>query len=1041
MTNNEWMHKSNMQIRKGADLLRNQSTSGIISGLDVQRVENTLSLRVLPGSAVISGVFCELTYIEDGLIPAIIQDGSEVFVVMTCYQTTTSVQNRYDETTEASRSYAYKFDVVPVHDFIPNAMSCVLAHCRYSFTPRITSIPGNAGIQLPARFFGVYDSLSTVNANTDFLDNLMSNDSIAVRSVSTTPGLVGTDVLELYYWLPRSEPVTITVVNPETSATEVVQAIWGPRDVDAGDLTAVLRYWLPSISDPTGQHLWTSDYRTHDWVLGNANEHGITPAIMADFIGIDVDISNDVRRYGFMRPTFSGVDTWHRAQSRLLNISEQNPHGLGFNDIGYDVMPLHKQMFNAGFGIAPMEKQGIVGTFVEEIVDNVNVRTDYFGDITNVMLNKFIRTKHVPMSVAYLYETTTGNNIPYELKNDVVDLGKSFVGGDLEHYPEFYNTNAYNTGDRVIRHVNSITHLYECTTPWPAGHVGPASDKFDPSYFNELTRTDVVVGYFFIADFEYTSSSDNSVYVQTNTTTAVVSEGLVIEPSADGQLSYSLSGLKDVPVQKLILSVSAENKLVASNTGIDRARLETKKSSTTQKTLTSPSQIKAYVVNAPDVYDIAPPEGQLVVTSTNFYGTYKLFYTYGVLERQVFTTTSRSQSYSGDINLASAQLLEGVNYIPRDSWEYSANDNQVIIASDVYIPSRTYTLRRYASETQRNRRGYITATGTNAKPEGVKARASLIITDYNRLDLGDTISLTIPGVANTVVKTLQASAGYTGFVKGASIAETKASIQAAFNTDPICIANNVMVDISGANIEFVAGKAGIDGNAYTLTVQSINTSMIANAFENGSDHQDSLLDIYGLQFEIRDTQTVDIDGYYSIWAVMDSSGSNQYKRIAVVPASTTGITTGIISATTQPSVQDTYDLGQEFALSLQITGTDSEDNEVQETLVFDFASFCCIPNHRVLNPYSHVRSANYFKTITGWTVMDSANVGSSSLILVAESASGTKDLFDVCSVNWTGARIKTLKDARRFVDAVTNKPSADILSEALSSTAAILQLQ
>lgn len=1040
MTNNEWMHNSTVQISRGANLLREQATSGIISGLDVQRVENTLSLRVLPGSAVISGVLCELKHIEDGLMPSAIQDGSEVFVVMTAYQTIQTTKNRYDETTEASRAYSYRFEVIPVHDFIPNKMSCVLAHCRYSFTPRITSIPGNASIQLPARFFGVFDSLDTVNANTDFLDNLMSNDSIAVRRVNTTPGLVGTDVLELYYWMPRSEPVTITIVDPETSGNVVVQAIWGPRDVDAGDLTPVLRYWLPSTIDPTGQHLWTSDYRTHDWVLGNAGEHGITPSVLADFIGVELEITSDVRRYVFMRPSFSGVDTWHRAQSRP-NISEQNPHGIGFNDIGYDVMPLHKQIFNEGFGIAPMEKQGIVGKFVEETIENINIRTDYFGDTTGMMLNKFIRTKHVPMSVAYLYETTTGNNVPYDLRNDVVDLGKLFVGGDLEHYPVFYNANAYNPGDRVIRHVNSITHLYECTAYWPAGHVGPESDKFDASYFNELFRTDLIVGYFHIPDYEYSSGSDNTVYVQTNTTTAVVSEGLVVEPSQAGQLAYSLSGLKDVPVQKLTLSVTSENKLVASNTGVDRVRLETKKSSTAKKTLSNPSQLKAYVVNAPDVYDIAPPEGQLVVTSTNFYGTYKLFYTYGVLERTVFTTSSQSQTYSSNLNLSSAQLLDGVNYVPRDSWEYSTKDNKVILASDVYIPTRTYTLKRYASETQRNRRGYITTTGTNPKPDGVKARALLTITNFNRLDLGDSITLSIPGVANSVVKTLQASAGYTGFVKGNNINETQTSIQTAFNTDPVCIANNVHVDVTSVGVEFVAGKAGIEGNSYSLAVQSINTSLIANPFVNGSEHQDSLDDIAGLQFEIRDTQPVDIDGYYSVWAVIEGSGSNQYKRVATIPASTTGVTQGTISSQTTPQVQDIYDLGQEFALSIQVTGTDSEDNEIQETLVFDYTSFCCIPNHRVFNPYSHVRSANYFKTISGWTVMDSANTGSASLILVAESASGTKDLFDVCSVNWTGTRIKTIKDMRRFVDATTNKPVADVMSEALSSTAAILQLQ
>lgn len=1039
MNSNTWMHENTVHIARAGGVLRDQSNFGIVTGLEVQRVGTTLSLRVLPGTALIAGVECTLDHIEDGLLPASIQDGTEVFVVMQVVPVVTTTLNRYDETTVASQTYKYVFSVVSTHDYFTSQTAIVLAHCRYSFTSRITSIPVNAGVQLPARFFGVFDSLDTVNANTDFLDNLVSQDSIAVRKVATTPGLVGTDVLELYYWSPVQDPVTITVTNPETSVETEVSAIWGPRNVDLGDLTPVLHYWLPSLTEPDGQHLWTSAYRTHTWVLGNAQEHGMTSTVLAEMIGVVIDINTDVRRYAFMRPAFSGLDIWHRNQSHV-NTSVQNPHGLGFNDLGYDVMPLHKQIFNAGFGVTSMEQQGIIGVFIEEAIENVNVRTDYFGTTTGVMLNKYLRTKHVPVSIAYLYETTTGNNTAYDLVRDVVDLGKAFVGGDLEHYPEFYYLNSVDVGERVIRHVNSITHLYECITFCPGGHTGPESDNFDPTYFTELFRNDLILGYYYIPDYEYSLSTDNNIYVSANTTSAVVSEGKVIDPVESGVLTFNTASLKDIPVDKLMLSVTAENKLVASDTVIDRANLESKRSGSTVKNLVVPAQLKAYVVNAPDVYDLAPPEGTLVVTSTGFYGTYRLFYTYGVDARTVFTTNSQSETYAGELNLAPAQLVQGSNYIPRDSWEYSESDKQVIIASDVYVPSRTYKLLRHASESVRNRRGIITSTGSYARPEGTKARAILGITEYDRLALGDTITLSIPN-SNSVVKTLQEVAGYTGFIKAPTLAETYDAIALAFNTDPVCVAQGVLVSHTISGLVFYAGKAGPEGNAYSLSVQSINTSLIATVFEQGSEHTDVLEDIRGLEFSIRDYQVPDDYGYYAVWAQLESNNTSIYYRVAVVPASTTGITTGVIDANTWPVDSDTYDLSQELQLSVQIAGTDSEDNAIQETLVFDVTSFCCIPNYRVLNPYAYVRSQNFFKSITSWTCLDQANTGSASLVLVAESASGTRDLFDACLVDWTGKSIKSIKDKRRFVDASTNRPVSDVMAEALSNTAAILQLQ
>jgi hypothetical protein len=59
--------------------------------------------------------------------------------------------------------------------------------------------------------------------------------------------------------------------------------------------------------------------------------------------------------------------------------------------------------------------------------------------------------------------------------------------------------------------------------------------------------------------------------------------------------------------------------------------------------------------------------------------------------------------------------------------------------------------------------------------------------------------------------------------------------------------------------------------------------------------------------------------------------------------------------------------------------------------------------------------------------------------VLAESASGTRDLFDLCQINWSGEKILSVLDRRVFIDAHTKKPTSQIQAEAISNAALILQ--
>jgi hypothetical protein len=138
---------------------------------------------------------------------------------------------------------------------------------------------------------------------------------------------------------------------------------------------------------------------------------------------------------------------------------------------------------------------------------------------------------------------------------------------------------------------------------------------------------------------------------------------------------------------------------------------------------------------------------------------------------------------------------------------------------------------------------------------------------------------------------------------------------------------------------------------------------------------------------------------------------------------------------------DNTDLGQELSLSVQITGTDAEGNSLQETLTLDAGNFCDIQNFRINNPYTNTRSVNIYNGISSWSIMSQANTGSSVLTVIAETASGTQNLFNLCDVNWNGDGVQWIRDQRNFVDATTNQPTSSVTAEALSSVAALMQIQ
>ena len=949
-----------------------------------------------------------------------------------------------------------------------------------------------------------------------------------------------TVVLDFEFIFPGDEfKHTVSLSWPDDLISTSLQSVSGMWSNVGGSQFLAFTYTMLGYALPWQRFTW-------EQVTPEFTEINLDVQYFYSIIGIIAELDETQNTYSFIRPMYSGTDTQHRSMATVFK-SKNNPHGLGFADVGYGSMPLHKQLFDSGFGIAPMSTHGIVGTQFTEDVASENIKTDYFGNVTGVLCNRYIQLQHVPLNVASLVNAN-GSDVYYSILNDVVVLGPDFVGGDFRIYPVFSKTVSYAIGSRVVSTQAGVDVLYICIEPWAPNPA--ASDIPDPSFFQQQTRVDLTCKYFYLQDLEYSRASDTQLKFASNQSAPVITEGEVVEPQSTGQLIFNLGAYKNIKIPKMTLSLASDRSIVSTEQVLDTCDLSLRQASQPSFALqtTGACQVKVYLTNTPRRFQLAPLQGHLLVTSTAFHGRVRLFYTYGVNQVTVMTTNTQVSTFSGDLDLSSAQLFDGVNYIQRNSWEYSYETKQVIIASDVYVPGRIYRLVRLASESQRNQSGIIEVQGTRPSPEGLFAQAYIECLEYARLSIGDSVSITIPGKP-TVTKRLQEASGYTGFIKGNSVLETLQSLAAALAIDPVFRASNSQAYFMPGDqtrLYINAGTSGAVGNTYTLSVDSVNTSLQSVAFSGGVDHVWSFDDLSGLAYTLNDVVAHDSSSYFSVW----STGSLDHKwdassfyRVDIMPDSGTGsisrtlseqsgaqvlsssgwvlgfgwfgsyisgfnktvsgtaalannvtykkgalyrvsctlsshvsgsLTISLAGAATLvertsvfdivaldatglvcvPSsdfigtvvvrvqyIADSYNASDEISLSLQITGNDSEGNTLQETLVLDASNFCDIQNPRIDNQYSNVRSKNLYSSVSSWSVLNAANTGSSQLTLIGESASGTRDLFDLCDLSWNGAGVGWIRDRRYFVDAYTNKPTSDTTAEALSTVAALLQFQ
>jgi hypothetical protein len=395
-------------------------------------------------------------------------------------------------------------------------------------------------------------------------------------TISWPTGQTGSSVPFTVYGSLSTESIQITGTGATTSVTCTFTF---PGDVHSHALGIS---WSTGSGSETVSGLWIGlsstqmvgfsyadtafalPWKTRDWSLTVPVVGSEEDAYLYDIIGITTEVDATSNTYPFLSPKFTGQDLWHRSQETGFATSN-NPHGIGFNDIGYGVMPLHLQLFQRGFGVATMATHGIVGQAFQETIASENIATDYFGYETGILANRYLRLRHVPLNVASLVDAGTGAGIPYTIENDVIVLGPEFVGGDFSIYPTFALTSTYSVGQRVTYVVSGTLHVYQCIVNWTPNQSGALPP--DPAYFQDLViPVGMTVNYFYIPDLEYYVNSDNVIWFSPNNADPVVSNGIVIEPTVStNRLGFDLGAYRGINIPTMTLSLDGTR-----NRGIHR---------------------------------------------------------------------------------------------------------------------------------------------------------------------------------------------------------------------------------------------------------------------------------------------------------------------------------------------------------------------------------------------------------------------------------------------------------------------------------------
>lgn len=804
-----------------------------------------------------------------------------------------------------------------------------------------------------------------------------------------------------------------------------------------------------------------------------------------------IDVSNS--RFVALRPQFTLRDTKHCLQDSTVG---SNVHGVTFNDMNQN-FPLHSQIFDTGFSTVPKsDVDGMLGSLVVEsykpfayvsgLVTKYRFLLDMFGLITGTPGRQYVRLKYTPLVVTYVVNKSTRAPIWFEVYDNAVAFGTSaeFNASEIE-----VGYTAVRCLDTVIRDDNSVTLLGgDDTIVISEGReVGVAEDIA------------VNLGAYTGVPLELTVSlaSDASPVLLPS---IVDSAKLSTRTSSDFQRPVALNGqaqlavtLRNSPVQNALkppagrLSVVTDTSLIY---GRRRFLYTYSKDNTVLSIVNKASTAisdeynlsgsyvrrgdeivehdawmyvadKKRVVVATSIYEnVASPRFLLwsgaALSSRNRRGYVEVSGTaqapagpratcsikrsaYAVQDKDAFTYTARDVSitktyripnstFSGyDTNAIAGGILVALSSEPlvqRSGMTFECVGNTVIMRSAQASDLTVYCANACA------------LVSNFTLVDGVYVASIEVLS--TRFQSGDYISLRVDSSSSPVTKSWRTEDAFESEAFDLDV------LASAFNADPVFSSTGATLISESNTLILTSGDAGTSGNTNTFSTTS--RAVTSGSFSGGSDSAvPRFNDVSGTVLLLEDEQEYDKTGVFHVYCTdnLDSGASDsKYFHVGDIEQYADVSTYQLTLDASKFNTSDSIDISEEFMLEILVSGADASGNSIAETIVINPLNFCEYIDaaNGETNELQFVRTANLFASVTQWAVTEKKNIGNTEVVLLSELTSGSRDLYEVSTLEWNGSVIQGKTDRRRFVPSTTYQDPSLVIGEAVGTMSSLFKV-
>jgi hypothetical protein len=996
---------------------------GVVAGLDVSSVGS--KLQVTSGVAYIGGTRCDSAAI-DGLSVDMTQ-GKRGFVVLSKTEVLAYSTDPYGRSVIVGTSFAFSIEVRYVDDQIGDSLI------------------------------------------------LATFEVVAVDSTS-----MHSKVLTKAYMVPHVGPFVVHTYTSNITSCSVVGYV-GSTEIPFTRTYGDVSTNTYSVDVDTGAILFhSSNADTNLSVNLTYNE------VVQD---LELTVAYNDDRYENVRPQFTLVDAHH---SRMNSPVGNNVHGTTFNDMNID-FPLHSQIFDAGFHVVTKtDRDGIPGKlYIEhfkpyayqvELTTRHRFEIDMFGELTGTAGRQYIKLAYTPLMVSYVVNKITRVPVMFDVLDNVIAFPRTadFDAFEVEvGYTAVEHLDARTLNDSSIEFRGTasgivISQGLEVKTP---DNVQCSLSEYRDVKLNVIAALDSqsnVVTLPSVLDSDKLSnnssnfSSPKELYGQTQLQLTLRNSPLrnALKPPA-GRITLSSSLDNLFGRRRFVYTYSKQNVMLSvvdnasspigdsyNLSGSHMYRMEEIVESDMWRLINSKTSV---VVSDSAYSEVTAPSFKLMTgeatSSRNRRGYFEftgklaapagpkakcsIVSTGSILKPgDSFTYTHNLGSITKTYVEASSVFLGSTSSEIAQSIAQTLTSNPLVVSTGISVTFDEQSVTIVTSSSQAHVSTYFKNNSVKVTESSDPSMKQIVIDVLtNNLAEGDSITLSVDGL-NSPINMFWSSAD--NFLFSESTLE---SIRQAFASDSRFSSIGASIYIEGDDLVLISGDAGTLGNSNNFSTTS--SAVISQGFSGGlANKTPSFNDIAGMVLVLEDEQQFDATGVFHLYCTdnLDAGGSEDvYHHIGDITQNR-GQLTYYWYVDPAYFTNQTLDLSDEFRATVLVSGTDASGASVSETLEITPLNFCEYIGLDETNELQFIRTSQLFAKLNQWVVVNSNGAGTSELVVLSSLTSNARDLYELCEMQWNGAKIQSKVDRRRIIQSTTLSDSSHHVGEAMNTMATVFGL-